>query len=232
MVGVIKLPGSWRSFLGDPEIEPWWRELANWYLGEISTQDVFPPQPQLFAALKHVEPEKVKVVILGQDPYHGKGQAHGLSFSVPAGVKAPPSLANIQKELRRTYGEERPGALPPTDLTGWAEQGVLLLNTVFSVRAGQAFSHRDKGWETLSQRIVSQLGQSKQESVFLLWGNPAKVFRPLINEDHHLILESSHPSPLSAHRGFLGCDHFRLANEWLQAKGHPPVDWFAAKGLF
>ncbi len=231
-MGSISLPKAWKSFLKDPEKEPWWNELTQWYLTEIATQEVYPPREHLFEALKRVEPDKVQVVILGQDPYHGPGQAHGLSFSVPAGIKAPPSLANIQKELRRSFGEERPGAVVPSDLTGWANQGVLLLNTVLSVRSGAAFSHRGRGWEILSQRILSALGKNTRGKVFMLWGNPARVFRPLVAGPQHLVLESSHPSPLSAHRGFLGCDHFRLANVWLEKQGRAPIDWFAGEGLF
>lgn len=231
-MGKLRLPEEWSVFLHQPQKDAWWQTLSEWFQQEIATNEVYPPADRIFHALERVSPANARVVILGQDPYHGKGQAHGLAFSVPVGVKAPPSLANIQKELARSLGSERPGANPPGDLTSWARQGVLLLNTVLSVRANEAFSHRSKGWEILSRKIIEELGKSTNGIAFLLWGNPAQEFRSLISGPDHLVLETSHPSPLSAYRGFLGCDHFKKVNEWLASRGNQPIDWFASDGLF
>jgi len=183
-----------------------------------SGAEVFPPRGQELRALELTPFCTVRVVILGQDPYHGPGQAHGLAFSVPAGVKPPPSLRNIFKEL----------AAPPDmspDLTPWAEQGVLLLNAVLTVQAGQAGSHAGLGWQELTDAVVRALAQGREGLVFLLWGAQARAKAALVDPARHLVLEAAHPSPLSAHRGFLGCGHFTRANEWLTARGQAPVRW-------
>lgn len=227
----LKLPEGWSRFLGNPEGEPWWKALDEWYFAENNAQKICPPRALLFRALELTPPMDVRVVILGQDPYHGPCQAHGLSFSVPQGVLPPPSLANIQKELRRSFPNEC-HRMAPTDLSFWAKQGVLLLNTVLSVREGSAFSHKNKGWELLTERIMESLGRGDQGIVFLLWGNPARAQKDKIIHPSHLILEAPHPSPLSAHRGFLGCDHFQKTNSRISGSGGVPIDWFAGNGLF
>lgn len=188
-------------------------------------QTIFPPPGQLFTALELTPFPAVKVVLLGQDPYHGPGQAHGLAFSVPEGVKAPPSLRNIFKEVSAdVYG----GSDPPdfsTDLSRWAKQGVLLLNTVLTVEAGRAGSHRSLGWQALTDQIVTQLSQQREHLVFMLWGSQAQAKRPLLDPTPHLILDAAHPSPLSAHRGFFGCRHFSQVNRYLADHGLKPIRW-------
>ena len=187
-------------------------------------QTIYPPQAQLFTALELTPFAAVKVVLLGQDPYHGPGQAHGLAFSVPEGVKPPPSLRNIFKEVSAdVYGGNPPDF--STDLSRWAEQGVLLLNTVLTVEAGRAGSHRSLGWQALTDQIVAQLSRQREHLVFMLWGNQAQAKRPMLDPARHLILEAAHPSPLSAHRGFLGCGHFSQANRYLTDHGLSPIRW-------
>lgn len=182
----------------------------------------YPPTADLFAALRLTPLEKVRVVILGQDPYHGQGQAHGLSFSVPDGVKLPPSLRNIYKEIAASTGTPAPAS---GNLTRWAKQGVLLLNTVLTVRPDAAASHQNKGWEAVTDAAIRAVSDQAEHVVFLLWGSHAQKKKALIDTKKHLVLEAPHPSPLSAHRGFLGCGHFVKANDYLAAKGFAPVDW-------
>ena len=183
---------------------------------------VYPPPGRELFALETTPFDRVKAVILGQDPYHGPGQAHGLAFSVPRGVKAPPSLRNVFKEIAADLGGD-PDDRPP-DLTPWAEQGVLLLNSILTVEAGKPASHRHLGWEELTDQIVETLAARRQRLVFMLWGAPAQKKAALIQGDH-LVLQAPHPSPLSAHRGFLGCRHFSQANRYLQENGAAPIDW-------
>jgi uracil-DNA glycosylase len=183
---------------------------------------IYPPMPLLFNALNWTPFERVRVVIIGQDPYHGEGQAHGLSFSVPRGIDIPPSLRNIYKEIHADLGKPIPSH---GCLQHWAEQGVLLLNSVLTVRAHEAASHRNRGWEGFTDRIISILGTRPEPTVFMLWGAFAQSKSVLIDARNHLILQAPHPSPLSAHRGFLGCRHFSKANDWLQAGGIEPIDW-------
>lgn len=185
---------------------------------------IYPPGGLEFNALAQTPFDAVKVVILGQDPYHGPGQAHGLSFSVPEGVRVPPSLRNMFKEIQATVynGEERQCS---TDLTRWAQQGVLLLNAIFTVEAGKAGSHRRLGWERISDAIVSAISDQHQHVVFLLWGSFARSKAALIDTTKHLVLEAAHPSPLSAYRGFFGCNHFALANDDLVRHGVDPIKW-------
>jgi len=184
--------------------------------------EIYPPGPEIFNALDSTPLSRVKVVILGQDPYHGPGQAHGLCFSVRPGVRVPPSLVNIFKELRSDLGIEVPGS---GCLQAWAERGVLLLNAVLTVERGQAGAHQGKGWEQFTDAIVKAVNDKCDNVVFLLWGSQAQKKGANINRNKHLVLKASHPSPLSAHRGFLGCRHFSTANDWLKERGKEPVDW-------
>ena len=183
---------------------------------------VYPAAGREFYALEATPFDQVKAVILGQDPYHGPGQAHGLAFSVPRGVKAPPSLRNVFKEIAADLGGD-PDDRPP-DLTGWAAQGVLLLNSILTVEAGKPASHRHLGWEALTDQIVETLAARRRHLVFMLWGAPAQKKAALIQGDH-LVLQAPHPSPLSAHRGFLGCKHFSLCNFYLESHGVEPINW-------
>ncbi|HAN32759.1 MAG TPA: uracil-DNA glycosylase [Myxococcales bacterium] len=218
----IQLEASWLTHLQDHLASEQMARLRAYLLKDKIEYQVFPPGPEMFAALNLTPLDKVKVVILGQDPYHGPNQAHGLSFSVRRGVRIPPSLGNIFRELHDDLGIARPAH---GELTGWAEQGVLLLNTVLSVRAHQANSHRRQGWEQFTDRVISVVNSQRQSVVFLLWGAAAGRKATMIDETRHLILRSVHPSPLSAHRGFLGCRHFSQTNDYLVARGQEPIDW-------
>jgi uracil-DNA glycosylase len=188
------------------------------------TTTIYPPPGRVFYALAMTPFHAVRVVIVGQDPYHGPGQADGLAFSVPEVVKAPPSLRNIFKEVQRDVYDGQPRSFS-TDLTRWAKQGVLLLNASLTVEAGKAASHRDLGWHRLTDQIIAQLSAGRESLVFMLWGSHAQSKRPLIAAPRHLVLEAPHPSPLSAHRGFFGCGHFSQANAYLVAHGHAPIVW-------
>lgn len=217
------LPDVWRplaaDFIGTPEAD----RLANFLQQEeASARAVLPPAAQRFAAFQALAPESVKVVILGQDPYHGPGQAMGLSFSVPPEVPLPPSLKNIYKELSEDIGIDVPAH---GDLTQWARQGVLLLNSVLSVRPGEAGSHARQGWEAFTDRIVQGLADNRQHLVFMLWGSYAQRKASGVDPERHLVLRSPHPSPLSAYRGFLGARPFSRANAYLQDTGQTPIDW-------
>lgn len=219
----IRLHPSWRQHLGDYLLREDMRALAGFLRQEIARgKPVFPPGPQMFAALDATPFDQVKVVILGQDPYHGPGQAHGLSFSVRPGVPVPPSLANIYKELRSDLGLEPPdhGCLMP-----WAGRGVLLLNAVLSVESGRPGSHQGRGWEGFTDAIVRALSSQREGLVFMLWGSYAQKKGQVIDRGRHCVLRAPHPSPLSAHRGFLGCGHFSAANRYLQGRGGAPIDW-------
>ena len=187
-----------------------------------SSAAIYPPRDKIFAAFNLTPLDAAKVVILGQDPYHGEGQAMGLSFSVPAGARIPPSLRNIYKEINSDIGELK---FDKGDLTGWARQGVLLLNSVLTVTAGQAGSHRNQGWERFTDKSISAVSQNSDNTSFLLWGSRAIGKRGLIDESRHLILEAPHPSPLSAYRGFLGCKHFSKTNNYLRKHGRSSIDW-------
>ena len=193
---------------------------------------IYPPHQQVFNALNSTDFEQVKVVVLGQDPYHGPNQAHGLAFSVPTGVKVPPSLLNIYKELQRDLDLPMPSH---GCLQTWAEQGVLLLNATLTVEQADAGAHQKQGWETFTDKIVQQLNEQREGLVFLLWGSYAHKKGQMINRHKHLVLESVHPSPLSAHRGFIGNGHFSQANAYLQQQGKMPIDWSVPEeqmGLF
>ena len=219
----VRLAPSWQARVGDYLERPDMRALGDFLRAEKAAgKRIYPPGPQMFAALAATAFEQVKVVVLGQDPYHGPGQAHGLCFSVPPGVEVPPSLQNIFKEQERDLGLPRPdhGCLLP-----WAKQGVLLLNAVLSVEAGRAGAHQGKGWEGFTDHIVETLAREREGLVFLLWGSYAQAKGRVIDNRRHCVLRAPHPSPLSAHRGFLGCGHFSTANRWLQGRGQTPIDW-------
>lgn len=220
---MLRLEASWKRRVGDYFEQPQMQALSAW-LRERRHEGatIYPPGGDIFAAFAHTPFEAVKVVILGQDPYHGPGQAHGLSFSVPPGVRPPPSLGNIYKELQRDLG-----IVPPAHgcLSAWADQGVLLLNSVLTVEQGAASSHRDRGWEGFTDRVVAELDAHREHLVFMLWGAYAQRKGRLIDRQRHCVLSSVHPSPLSAHRGFIGCGHFSAANAYLAAHGQDPVDW-------
>lgn len=219
----LRLQAGWKALLGDWFERPEMQALAAFLRAEKAAgRRIYPPGREIFAALDHTPFERVRVVILGQDPYHGPGQAHGLCFSVRPGVPVPPSLANIYAELQRDIGFVPPdhGCLVP-----WAERGVLLLNAVLTVEAGRAGSHQGKGWEGFTDRVVQLLNERREGLVFMLWGSYAQAKGALLDGRRHLILKAPHPSPLSAHRGFIGCAHFSRCAEWLARRGEPPLDW-------
>jgi len=219
----LQLETSWKERLGDVFAMPELQQLAAFLRAEKAAGKViFPPGSQIFAALDSTPFDRVKVVILGQDPYHGPGQAHGLCFSVAPGVAVPPSLQNIFKEIARDLDLPRP---THGCLTSWAKQGVLLLNTVLTVERGLAGSHQGKGWEILTDACIETLNREREGLVFLLWGSHAQAKGRLIDSQRHLILKAPHPSPLSAHRGFLGCGHFSRVNRYLEQSGRSPIDW-------
>lgn len=219
----IQLEPSWKARIGAYLERPEMRALADFLRAEKRAgKEIYPPGPEIFAAFAHTPFDAVRVVILGQDPYHGPGQAHGLCFSVRPGVRPPPSLQNIFKEIARDPG------LPPPDhgcLTPWAERGVLLLNSVLTVEQGRAAAHQGKGWEGFTDAAIDALNREREGIVFLLWGSYAQRKGQLIDRHRHCVLTSVHPSPLSAHRGFIGCGHFSAANQYLESRGLAPIDW-------
>ena len=219
----LRLEPSWRTKVGDYLQFPAMQSLAAFLRQEKAAgKRIYPPGPQIFAALDATPFDQVKVVILGQDPYHGPGQAHGLCFSVPAGVDVPPSLQNIFKEIERDLGLPRPRH---GNLESWAKEGVLLLNAVLTVEAGKAGAHQGKGWEGFTDHIVDTLNREREGLVFMLWGSYAQAKGRIIDARKHCVLRAPHPSPLSAHRGFIGCGHFSAANRWLAGRGLKPIDW-------
>ena len=226
----IKLEKSWKQRLADEFSEPYMQQLRDFLLERKRAGAViYPPGPLIFNALNSTPFDDVKVVILGQDPYHGPGQAHGLSFSVPDGVALPPSLLNICKEITADVGNSGPGERPGSgNLQPWVEQGVLLLNAVLTVERGNAGAHQGKGWERFTDRVVSELDKGRDGLVFMLWGSYAQKKGAAIDQSRHLVLKAPHPSPLSAHRGFFGCRHFSRANSWLSARGLEPINWALA----
>jgi len=219
----LKLDPSWKARVGDYFERPEMQRLSDFLRAELRAgKTIYPAPKRIFAALDATPFEQVKVVILGQDPYHGPGQAHGLCFSVLPGVPIPPSLENIFKEIERDLGLPRPdhGCLLP-----WARQGVLLLNAVLTVERGLAGSHQGKGWEGFTDSVIDALNRARDGLVFMLWGSYAQAKGKLIDTRRHRVLKAPHPSPLSAHRGFLGCGHFSAANAWLSEHGIGPIDW-------
>ena len=219
----IKLHPSWLEPLRQEFDQPYMAELKRFLLGEREAgKRIFPAGCNWFRALDLTPLDKVKVVILGQDPYHGPGQAHGLCFSVPDGVRPPPSLVNIYKELESDLGIARPAH---GFLEHWARQGVLLLNSVLTVEMGQAASHRDRGWEKFTDAVVRLVNAKPEPVVFMLWGSYAQRKASFVDTSRHLVLKAPHPSPLSAHGGFLGCKHFSKANAFLESKAIQPIDW-------
>jgi uracil-DNA glycosylase len=219
----FKLEKSWKELLGSELKKPYMIELRTFLVHEQeSGKDIYPDSEDIFAALNHTPFDQVKVVILGQDPYHGPNQAHGLCFSVKAGVKIPPSLVNIFKELKDDLG-----VTPPTHgcLDSWAQQGVLLLNNVLTVENGKAGSHHLKGWEQFTDKIIEQLNEKKENLVFILWGNPAQKKAQKLDQKKHFIIKSVHPSPLSSYRGFFGSKPFSQTNTYLKSKELGPIDW-------
>jgi len=218
----VKIEPSWKKALSEEFDKPYFSELADFVKTEYQTQSVYPPPKFIFHAFDQCPFDKVKVVILGQDPYHGPNQAHGLAFSVTDGVPFPPSLQNIFKEIASDI--KKP--VPPTgNLDRWAKQGVLLLNATLTVRAHQAGSHQNKGWEKFTDSVISALSDQKNHLVFLLWGNYAKKKGAVIDTQKHLVLTAPHPSPLSAHQGFFGCGHFSQTNTYLLLNGEDEIDW-------
>lgn len=215
---------TWHQAIGAEKQKPYFQHILDVVRAErMAGKIIYPPASDVFNAFKATEFAQVKIVILGQDPYHGPQQAHGLSFSVRKGIAIPPSLVNIYKEL----AADIPGFQIPQHgyLQHWAEQGVLLLNTVLTVRAGQAHSHATLGWETFTDQVIASLNEGRENVVFMLWGSHAQKKGSMIDRRKHLVLTASHPSPLSAYRGFLGCKHFSQANAYLQAQGLSPIDW-------
>ena len=218
----VRIDQSWKEHLQAEFDKPYFKTLTDFVKAEYANGPVYPPGKLIFNAFDLCPFDKVKVVIIGQDPYHEPGQAHGLCFSVNDGVPFPPSLRNIFKEISDDLGKPVPES---GDLTRWARQGVLLLNATLTVRAGQAGSHQGKGWEEFTDAVISQLNSSCDGLVFILWGGYAKKKGAIIDRSRHLVLSSAHPSPLSAYNGFFGNHHFSQANRWLVNHGKTPVDW-------
>ena len=219
---MVQFNNSWDILLKDEFQKPYYLNLRKFLVGEYRTQTIYPHMDNIFNALKYTDYQDVKVVILGQDPYHQPNQAHGLCFSVQKGVNPPPSLQNMYKEIHAEYGYPIP---PHGELTYWAKQGVLMMNTVLTVRESQPNSHKGMGWEIFTDNVISLLNQRPEPMVFLLWGANARAKTKLITNPNHLVLQSAHPSPLSAYNGFFGNGHFKKTNEFLKAKGMTEIDW-------
>jgi len=219
---MVHLGNEWDDILKDEFSSDYYKRIRYFLKKEYAEQTIYPPMDCIFNALKYTSYSDVKAVLLGQDPYHGPGQAHGLCFSVQPGVTPPPSLKNMFQELSDDLG-----IVPPKDgtLTKWAQQGVLLLNTTLTVRRGQANSHKNLGWQTFTDAVIRKLNEHPEPVVFLLWGGNARSKKPLITSSQHLILETVHPSPLSAYNGFFGCRHFSKTNAFLESHGIAPIDW-------
>ena len=219
---MVHIGNDWDEILADEWSKPYYQSLRQFLKAEYSTQRIYPHMNDIFNALKYTSFENTKVVIIGQDPYHGAGQAHGLCFSVKQGVMFPPSLRNIFKELQSDIGKPIPSH---GELTEWAKQGVLLLNNVLTVREGQPMSHAKMGWEIFTDRVISELNRKEEPIVFLLWGAHAQKKAEIITNPRHYKLMTVHPSPLSASRGFFGCRHFSKANEILRQNGLAEIEW-------
>ena len=219
---MVHLNNEWDSLLSNEFQKEYYQKLRRILVSEYKTQTIYPPMNDIFNALKYTSYSDVKAVIIGQDPYHGEGQAHGLCFSVKKGVMPPPSLKNIFKEIQAELGISPPAH---GELTKWAKSGVLLLNAALTVRAGQANSHKGIGWEILTDKVIELLNQRETPIVFFLWGSNAKQKGALITNPIHKILTSAHPSPLSAYNGFFGCGHFKACNDFLMQNHIEPIDW-------
>jgi uracil-DNA glycosylase len=217
-----KITNDWLSEIGEEFEKPYYQELRKFLISEYRTKKIFPPMDDIFNAFHFTPLSKVKVLLLGQDPYHGDNQAMGACFSVPDGQDIPPSLVNIYKELYDDLGYYIPNH---GNLMKWADEGVLLLNTVLTVRAHQANSHQGMGWEHFTDAVIEAVNEQDRPVVYFLWGRPAQTKRYMLDNPNHLVLEAPHPSPLSAHRGFFGCRHFSRANEFLMENGADPIDW-------
>jgi len=220
---MVNLGNHWDEILNNEFSAEYYLRLRQFLKAQYTNFTVYPSMYDIFNALKLSSYDDIKVVILGQDPYHGEGQAHGLCFSVQAGIKPPPSLVNIFKEIANDIGID----IPPTsgDLTAWAKQGVLLLNTTLTVRSNEPMSHAGQGWEIFTDRVISRLNEREKPVIFMLWGSHAQGKIKIITNPQHHILKAPHPSPLSAHRGFFGCKHFSQANKILESLGQPSIDW-------
>ena len=218
----VKIENSWKEALKDEFEKPYFASLCDFVRQEYKTSTIYPPASLIFNAFNLCPMGKIKVVIIGQDPYHEPGQAHGLCFSVNDGVKFPPSLQNIYKEIASEYNQPMPQS---GNLTRWAEQGVLLLNATLTVRAHLAASHQGKGWETFTDNVIKEVNDRCQNVVFLLWGSYAQKKEAYIDKSKHCVLKAAHPSPLSAYRGFFGCNHFILANNYLRKCGKEEIVW-------
>ncbi len=219
---MVSLGNDWDNILSEEFKKDYYLRLRDFLKSEYSERRIYPPMHDIYNALRYTSYKDTRVVILGQDPYHGAGQAHGLCFSVLPGVKFPPSLQNIFKELNTEYGISQPQT---GELTGWAKQGVLLLNTTLTVREGAPQSHKGQGWEILTDKIISLINEKAEPVVFMLWGGNARAKKNLITNPAHLVLECAHPSPLSAYAGFFGCNHFIRANEFLEDRKIRGIDW-------
>lgn len=219
---MVNIGNEWDELLADEFKKDYYIQLRKFLISEYNSRRIFPPMNDIFNALRYTSYSDVKAVIIGQDPYHEIGQAHGLCFSVREGVAPPPSLVNIFKEIQNELGISPPKS---GELTKWAKNGVLLLNAVLTVREGAANSHKGKGWEQLTDRVIELLNKREQPIVFLLWGRNARDKARLVTNPQHLVLQCAHPSPLSAFNGFFGCGHFRKANEFLEQNGIEPIDW-------
>jgi uracil-DNA glycosylase len=218
----VKIADSWKSRLEDEFKKPYFGQLINFVRDEYKVHKIYPSGKEIFRAFDACSFDDIKVVIIGQDPYHGEKQANGLCFSVKDGQRVPPSLVNIFKEIKEDLGKPIP---PSGDLGRWAQQGVLLLNATLTVRASSPGSHQKKGWEEFTDAVIKKISEEKQNVVFLLWGSYAQKKGEIIDRSKHLVLMSAHPSPFSADRGFFGCKHFSKANEYLKAKGLKEIDW-------
>lgn len=219
---MVNIGNDWDYILKEEFNKEYYKKLRAFLIEEYNTKRIYPSMYDIFNALKYTSFKDTKVVILGQDPYHGNGQAHGLCFSVQKGVRIPPSLLNIYKEIRNEYGYDIPSH---GDLTSLAKQGVLLLNTILTVRESSPMSHKNLGWEILTDKIIEKLNEREEPMVFILWGAPAAKKQALITNPRHLVLKSPHPSPLSASRGFFNNNHFKMANDFLKREGLKEIDW-------
>lgn len=220
---MVSFNNDWDELLREEFAKDYYQQLRQTLINEYRTQQIYPNMYDIFNAMKYTSYDGVKCVIIGQDPYHGAGQAHGLSFSVRKGIAPPPSLVNIFKEIRDDTGINNLGK--HGELTKWAQQGVLLLNSVLTVRANQARSHHGIGWESFTTEVIRLLNKREKPMVFMLWGGDAKAKQQFITERSHLVLKAAHPSPLSAYNGFFGCKHFSKANEFLRERGLGEIDW-------